>query len=180
MTGYRLIAEKSIPKSELFEIKEHTVETPSGKNIIHHNVYRDPSVLVFPLTDNDDLYLAKQYRYLYKMITLEAVAGFIGKGETSLSAAKRELKEETGITAMQLEEIARIYISGSVVRAYEYLFLAKELQEDTANPDEDENIEVVKIPLKFAVEKVANGEIIHGGTMVGILLLEKLKREKKL
>jgi len=115
-----------------------------------------------------------------KKTVLQAVAGHIEKKETTIAAAKRELKEETGITSHQLEEIARIEMSGSVFRSKSYLFLAKGLEIGDNKLDDDEEISLVKISLSEAVEKVMSGEINHATSMLGILLLDKLRMQKKL
>jgi ADP-ribose pyrophosphatase len=66
------------------------------------------------------------------------------------------------------------------VKATSYLFLARDLSLGEQELEEDEQIEVVKIPLEKAVEKVISGEITGSATMIGILMLDKLRREKKI
>ena len=117
---------------------------------------------------------------MLKKTIIEAVAGHMEKKETTIAAAKRELKEEAGIEAQQLEEIARIEMSGSVFKSKVHLFLAKGLEIGDNKPDDDEEISVIKMPLALAVEKVMSGEINHASSVIGILMLDNLRREKKL
>ena len=117
---------------------------------------------------------------MLKKTVLGAVAGYVKKGETAMAAARRELKEEAGIEAEQLEEIDRIQLAGSVFKSPLNLFLAKGLEVGKNNLDETEEISVVKMPLNAAVEKVMSGEISHAASMIGILMLDKLRREKKI
>jgi 8-oxo-dGTP pyrophosphatase MutT (NUDIX family) len=180
MSQWKIISQKNILKSELFDVKEIKLENDKGKRKVHHEAERVPIVSVFPLTDKYEIYLISQYRSILKKTVLEAVSGYIEKKETVIAAARRELKEEAGIEALQLEEIARIQMSGSVFKSSSNLFLAKGLEIGDNNLDDTEEIEVVKMPLATAVEKVMLGEINHAASVIGILMLDKLRREKKL
>ncbi len=180
MKKWKILSQKKVYKAKLFEVKELKIKLPSGATRIHQVAERRPTVTVLPLTDYYEVYLVSQYRYMLSATSLEAMAGFIEKGETALSAAKREMKEEMGISANQLEEIARIQMAASVFKAVAHIFLAKDLEVGSSEPDEDENITLVKIPLSEAVGKVARGEISHAASVIGILLLDKLRSENKL
>lgn len=180
MSQWKVISQKSILKTELFNVDEIAFENSKGKRKIHYEAERAPVVSIFPLTDQYEIYLVSQYRRTLNKIALEAVAGYVKKKETTITAAKRELKEETGITAHQLEELGRIEMAGSVFKSKGYLFLAKGLEMGDNDLDEDEEIEVVKMPLSAAVEKVMAGEINHSASMIGILMLDKLRMQKKL
>lgn len=180
MSRWKLVSQKSIFRAKLFDVKQIEFENKNGKKKIHHVVERSSIVSVFPLTDSYEIYLISQYRYTLNKTVLEAVAGHIEKKETVIAAAKRELKEETGIIADQLEEIARIEMSGSVFKSKAHLFLAKGLEIGDNKLDDDEEIALVRMPLSEAVEKVMTGEINHATSMLGILMLDKLRTQKKL
>jgi ADP-ribose pyrophosphatase len=180
MSQWKIISQKPVFKAELFDVKELTFESADGKKKIHHEAERTPVVSVFPLTSKNEIYLISQYRSMWKKTVLEAVAGYINKNETTIAAARRELKEETGIEAEQLEEMARVQLAGSVFKSTVNLFLAKGLIVGQNNLDEDEEISVVKMPLVQAVEKVMMGEINHSASMIGILMLDKLRAQKRL
>lgn len=180
MNRWKIISQKSILKAELFRVREIEFENNAGKIKIHHEAERTPVVSIFPLTNQYEIYLVSQYRYTLNRTCLEAVSGYIKKTETVIVAARRELKEETGIEADQLEEISRIQMAGSVFKGAINLFLAKGLTMGENRLDEDEEISVVKIPLSTAVEKVMTGEINHSASMIGILMLDKLRAQRKL
>lgn len=180
MSRWKIISQKFVFKAKLFDVKEIELENEAGKKKIHHQAERVPIVSVFPLTNKYEIYLISEYRYMLGKTILEAVAGHVGKKESTIAAARRELKEEAGIEAGQLEEIARIQLSGSVFKSASNLFLAKDLEIGDNNLDEGEEISVVKMPLSEAVEKVIIGEINNASTVIGILMLDKLKKEKKL
>jgi ADP-ribose pyrophosphatase len=180
MSHWKIISKKRILKAELFDVKEITLKNDNGKTVIHHEAERAPIVSIFPLTDSYEIYLISQYRYMLEKTILEAVAGHVDKNETSIAAARRELKEETGIEALQFEEIARTQTSASVFKSPVSLFLAKGLEIGDNSLDEFEDIKLVKMPLEEAVEKVMTGEINNLASMTGILMLDKLRKEKKL
>ena len=180
MDKWRIISQKSILKARFFEVKEQEVLLPNNKKHVYEIVERRPTVNIFPLTDRYELYLISQYRYMFKRRILEAVAGHVDKSETSLVAAKRELKEEIGMSAYQWEEIARIEKSASVIKETSHIFLARDLEVGEPKPDVGEDIILVKLPLKEAVAKVVSGEINHATTMIGIFILDNLRRAKRI
>lgn len=176
----KVIASKPILSSTLFTVVEKKLELANGKKVVYQDIERHPTVVVFPITPTYEVYLISEYRYLHKKRLLEAMAGFINPGESVLSAAKRELQEETGIIAQQWEQLVVGELSASVISAKVHIFLAKDLTFGKATPEEDEDIELVSFPLEEAVEKVMTGEISTTSTMVGLLFLDRLRKEKKL
>ncbi|OGH16391.1 MAG: hypothetical protein A3C22_01210 [Candidatus Levybacteria bacterium RIFCSPHIGHO2_02_FULL_37_10] len=180
MSQWRIVSQKSVFRSQLFNVRELVFRNKRGTKKIHHIAQRDTVVTIFPLTDKYEVYLISQYRYMLEKTALEAVSGYVERKETTIAAAKRELKEEVGIIAHQLEEIARIEMAGSVFKSRGHIFLAKGLEMGENNLDGDEEISLVKMPLDEAVKKVMTGEINHSASVIGILMLDKLRRDKKL
>lgn len=180
MDKWKIVSQKTVYKGKLFKVHEQEVILPNDKKRTYSIVEKDPVVIVFPVTRSHELYLISQYRYLYQEEILEAVAGYIDKDETPLLAAKRELKEEAGLVGSHWEELARFKMASSVIKSTTYLFLVKDLEQVKPEPDEGEEIKLIKIPLKDAVEKVMSGKITTSSTVSGILILDKLRREKKL
>jgi len=177
---WKIVSEKSILKSRFFEVKEQEVALPDNKKRVYQTVERLPTVNIFPILSNDKIYLISQYRPMFGKRILEAIAGHVEENETTLAGAKRELKEEVGITAFQWEEIARIQKSASIIKETAHIFLAQDLELGEAQPDEGEDIALIKLSLAEAMEKVVSGEINDAVTMIGIFMLDRLKREKKL
>lgn len=180
MSRWKIVSQKNVLRVKLFDVKQLNFQTETGKKKIQHFAERIPTVSVFPLTDSYEIYLISQYRYMLKKTVLEAVSGYVESKETTVAAAKRELKEETGMSAQQFEEIARVEIAASAFKGKMHLFLAKGLEMGTDDPEEDEEISMIKMPLDTAVEKVILGEINHSASMIGILILDKLRMQQKL
>ena len=181
MVNYpKIISQKSFLKDWVLEVMETKLLFPNGMEKIHHNVYRRPTVSVFPLTPAYELYLVSQYRYLHKKVSLEAMSGFIEESEEPLVAAKRELVEETGLTALEWGKLPVLEIAGSVLRSQLHLFFAKNLTHGKTDFDDDEDITLIKLPLSEGVNKVLKGEINHAASAIGILMLDTLKKKGKI
>lgn len=177
----RIISTKPVFSAKLFAVEEYKVQLPTGQEVTHQNIHRKPTVYLFPVTEKYELYLVSEYRYLLGKTIIAGAAGFMDKeGEKPLDTAKREAKEELGITAQQWEQFATIELGSSVIRAQSHLFLVRDLALGEASPEEDEQIEIVKMPMDEAVKKVMFGEITSSATMVGILMLDKMRKEGKL
>ncbi len=180
MGKWKVASRKKLLKTKFFDVEEEKIILPNGTKHIYKTVVRKPVSMVIPLTENYEVYIIKQYRYLYNDYLTELVAGHVDDNESPLAAAKRELKEETGLTARHWEEIKRLEGSASVFKSRVHLFLAKDLEEGKSSPEEGEETELIKAPLKKVVEMVMNGQINTVSTMYAILLLDKLVKEKRL
>ncbi len=177
---WKIVPKKTIYSSKFFKIVEQEITFPNQKKKIHDVVERKSTVTIFPVTPSYDLYLISQYRTLFGKYVIEAISGHIDKNELPLNAAKRELKEEAGLIGHEWKEIGRIENSGSVIKSMMHLFLVRDLEEGKASPDETEDITLLKISLDEAVKKVMLGEINISSSVIGILFLDKMRRERKL
>ena len=176
----KILSSKKVFSAELFDVQEEVLQDHNNKKHTFNTVYAKPVASVIPVTQKGEIYLIKQYRYLFGEYMLGIISGFIEENETSLQAAKRELKEEAGIEASQWEQIAKVTVMRSVVKHYVNIFIAKDLEISHQHLEDDEDIELVKMSLEEAVQKVMSGEIYHSSSVTGILLLNELKRKKQL
>ena len=177
----KVLSSNSVFHAKLFDVVEEDILYPTGRQVTHHNIIRKPTVSIFPITENYEIYLVSEYRYLLGKTVLSSAAGFMDKdGETPLDTAKREAKEELGIIAHQWEQLAHVTLGSSVLKASSYLFLARDIEFGEQALEEDEEIEVVSMPLEEAIEKVMLGEINNSATMIGILMLENMRKDGKL
>lgn len=173
----KVIGKKNIFKKEFLSLSEVTLQLRNGDTKIHYNAERVSTVAVFPITEAGDIYLVSQYRYLHDKTLLEAVAGTIDMGEKPFETAKRELHEEAGIRALSWQEIAVVDLAASYVKAKTFLFLARDLTLGDHAQEEDEEITIKKMSIDEAVEKVMQGEITTASSIIGILMIDKLKKE---
>lgn len=175
----KVLSKKIVFKSKFFQVN-HVVVERDGKKFEKDFVYRNPVVFILPLTENNEIYLLSQYRDAYEKRLLEVVAGTIENVEDDpLAVAKKELSEETGLTAQKWTYLRTLNLSVNM-NADIHVFLAEDLQIGEAHADDDEDIIVIKMPLEEAVNKVISGEINTGSHMGVLLLLDALRKEGKL
>ncbi len=160
---------KVIYQNPWLKVREDKVIRPDGKGGVFGVVSIMPGVSVLPLDNEGNVYLTKEYHYAVAKITIEAISGGINKGETRIQAAKRELKEESGLIAKKWIYFGIVDPFTNVLFAHNYLYLAQELTQSQAKPEDTEIIEIIKVPLKKAVKWVMESKITHSATAVLIL-----------
>jgi ADP-ribose pyrophosphatase len=174
----KILSEKTVFQSKFFQIKQIEIER-DGKTYTKDYLDRQPFVVVLPLTENGEVYLEHQFRDVLGRTTLEAVAGFIERDEDPAIAAKRELREETGLVAENVQHIATWELNVNL-KCKVHVYVATGLTQGETAFDEDENIELVKMPFDEAVAKAIAGELDATSHVAAILLVDKLKRENKI
>jgi len=145
------------------------VELPNGKTS-HREVIQHPgAVAIVALDDDQNILMVRQFRIAAGKTLWEVPAGTLDPDETPEACAIRELQEETGYKPNKLEALDGIYTAPGYTSEYIYLFLATELEESRLDMDEDEFIEMKKIPLTEVLAKIESGEIQDGKTVTGVL-----------
>ncbi len=157
-------------RGRIINLRTDTAQLPNGAVAGREVVEHPGGVCVAALTDNNELLFVRQYRYPYAEVVLELPAGKRDKGgEDPLACGKRELWEETGATAEEYTFLGRVYPTPGYCDEIIYLYLARGLHFGDAHPDEDEFVEVERIPLTRAVELVMNNEIPDAKTQIAVL-----------
>jgi hypothetical protein len=128
------------------------------------------AVFVVAVTAQDELLLVRQYRHPVRDWTLEVPAGSVRDGETPREAAARELAEETGGRAREWRHLTTFYSSSAHLSLRSDAFLATGVEVGTAAPEADEHVELVRLPLSQALERVHAGGFAEGQTALAILL----------
>lgn len=176
--------EKKIDSKKIFDGKivklfVDTVELPNGQRAIREIVRHPGAVCVLPITDEGEVIMVKQFRYPFSEVLLEIPAGKLEPGEDPYEAVKRELEEESGAVAGKIEHIGELYTTVAIFDEKIQVYLASELTFINSHPDEDEFLEVTKIPLDTLVDMVMNGEIKDAKTQIAILKAEKYLKERQ-
>lgn len=166
-----------IYSGKIINVRRDTALLPNGATAFREVVEHPGGVCVAALDDNDNLLFVKQFRYPYMEETLELPAGKRDRGtdEDPIECGKRELKEETGATAEIFMPLGTLYPTPGYCGEIIWLFFAKGLKFGEQCPDEDEFLDVIKIPLSRAVDMVLSGEIPDAKTQTAVLKVKLLR-----
>jgi 8-oxo-dGTP pyrophosphatase MutT (NUDIX family) len=158
------------------KLEEHQVVNPAGKDGVYGKVlFKNKALGIIPVDDEGYTWLVGQYRYTLDEFSWEIPMGGGPNELDILESAKRELKEETGLSAEKWTNILRIHTSNSVTDEEGFVFLAEGLTEGETEFEETEELYILRLPLKEAVQKVLNGEITDGISIAGLLKVAILK-----
>ena len=174
------LTEKTINRKDIFNgnvINVHVddVELLNGKLATREVVEHRGGVCIAALTDKNELLFVKQYRYPYSEVVFELPAGKLEGSFDPLENGKRELAEETGAYAEDYIYMGKLYPSPGYTGEIIYLYFCKVLGFSGTNPDEDEFLEVSRVPLSEAVNMVLENKIYDAKTQVLILKVASLK-----
>lgn len=150
---------------------------PNGATATREIVEHNGGICVVPITEENEVLMVEQFRYPYSEVVLEIPAGKRDGDEEPLEGGKRELKEETGATAESYTFLGELYPSPGYCGEIIYMYLATGLSYGETNPDEDEFLNVKKIPLDVAIKMIMNGEIKDAKTQAAILKAERMLRK---
>lgn len=150
----------------------------NGEKATRECVDHPGGVGIIALTDDEYVYMVRQFRYPYKESIYEIPAGKREKGEDPLETGKRELQEECGVVAENFIDLGRIYPSPGYTNEEIYLYAATGLTEVEQNLDEDEFLQVTKMKLTTLITKIMSGEITDAKTIAAAFKLKELRNIK--
>jgi len=146
------------------------VITPTGSNGIYGRVeFKNRAIGIIPIDEDNNTWLVGQYRYTVDEYSWEIPMGGGPLEEDILTAAKRELKEETGIEAKEWECIMKIHTSNCITDEEGFIYIARGLSFGDTNFDSTEDLKVKKLPFTEVVQMINDGKITDAITIAGIL-----------
>ena len=162
----KTVSSRTVFEGRVFSVEVKSITTPEGRNSTREIVKHNGGACILPVDEDGNCYLVKQFRSPFEKVLLEALAGKIEKGEEPLVCASREITEETGFVANNITSAGEIVATPGYCSEVISLFIATELEYKGGNPDQNEYLALVKMPLKEAVEMADNGSIVDAKTVV--------------
>jgi len=166
------LSSKTVYKAPVFYVTSDEVIEPSGVKARRDIIRHPGSVVILALDERKSepsVLLIRQYRYAANQEMWELPAGRIDEGEDALTAAQRELAEETGYSASEWKLALHYYASPGFLDETMSVFAARNLRKGKASPEEDEFITCKLLPLGKAVQWVMSGKVQDGKAIAGIL-----------
>jgi len=165
--------EKTIASTEIFSgrilnLRVETVVLPNGEEATRELVAHKDAVAILPVTEEGHMIFVKQYRKALDIVLLEIPAGLLEEGEDPSEAASRELQEEIGLKPLDLFKIGEIWPSAGFSDEKTCLFVATEFEESKLPQDEDEFLEIVRIPIPTVKMLYMTGKIRDAKTYAAL------------
>ncbi|NQX42191.1 NUDIX hydrolase [Pedobacter steynii] len=175
------IESRKIYDNNWIGLTEHQVINPSGGKGIYGEVhFKNLAIGILPLDEELNTWLVGQYRFPLKAYSWEIPEGGGPLGSDPLDSAKRELQEETGLSATDWVELQRMHLSNSVSNELAIIYIARGLSMGIAEPEETEELRLRKLPFQEAYEMVLNGEITDSMSVAAILKTKIILQEYQL
>jgi len=165
----QILKSEEIFRGRVFDVTRDTIR--EGDKIYQREVVHHPgSAVIIPIFDDGTIALVRQYRHPAVRYLLEAPAGTLNQGEAPEEGAARELEEELGFVAARLEKLTEFFVSPGFCEEKMWVYLATEMTKTQQRLDDDEIVEVVRIPFSEALNMITTGEIDDAKTIIGVML----------
>lgn len=167
---------KNVFQGKILDLWVHTVRLADGRTVVREVVDHPGAVCLVAIDRDDNVVLVRQYRQPTDKMMLEIPAGTLSPGESPEACARRELQEETGYTAGRLELLGTIYSAPGFCSELLHAYLATDLKPGDQAMDEDEDIEIVRVPFERALVMALSGEM-HDAKSIASLAMADMRRD---
>jgi len=173
---WKTLSSRNVYDNDWIRLTEHDVVNPSGGPGLYGKVhFRNIACGIIPLDDNAQTWLVGQYRYTLDRYSWEIPMGGVPRDQVLADGARRELKEETGLSARRWQQILSVDVSNSITDEAGVVFVAEGLTEGEPEFDETEDLQVRRLPFADALEMAMTGEITDLLSVAGIFKLARLR-----
>ena len=174
------VASETIYDGKILHVEKWTVTCPNGREALREIVVHKGAAAVVPVFEDGTTLLVRQHRVAVDRMTLEIPAGKLDSAdEDPLDCAVRELREETGLAAERMTLLTSLLTTPGFCTEKIAIYLAQGLSQGKTHPDEDEFLDLVRMPLDEAIDRVMRGDIRDGKTICGLLMArEAITRQR--
>jgi len=172
----KILESNTLYEGRILTLKKDRVLLPNGKEGMREYTTHSGAVCILPIDESGNVFFVRQYRSACREEILELPAGRMEPGEDPALCGHRELEEETGHTAEMLHSLGKLYPSPGCMNEILYLYYADRLTPTAQHLDEDEFLEVEKMPLEEAVAMVLENKIPDAKTQTALLKYWALKK----
>lgn len=173
---WQVLGSNDVYDNPWFRVVEHEVIHPAGNPGVYGVVsFRNLAVGIIPLDDTDHTWIVGQYRFALNQYSWEIPMGGVPLDTDPLVGAQRELREETGLTANDWQQILSVRVSNSVTDESGVVYVATGLRQGRPDFDDTERIEIRRLPFAEALKMVIDGDITDCLSVAGILKLAALR-----
>ncbi|MBR2354062.1 MAG: NUDIX hydrolase [Clostridia bacterium] len=173
------VASENIFDGTVLHVYRDDILLPDGKPAHREYIKHVGAVCVVPLTDKGEVICVRQYRYPFSDVLLEIPAGKLDSSDEDPDlAARRELREETGADCKSLTYLGKYYGSPALIGETIHMYLAEGLSFGELDLDEDEFLEVERIPLSELVREILDGNVPDGKTQAAVLRVAMIKKDE--
>lgn len=167
---FEFIRSEVLLQGRAFKIRRDLLKTPDGRETQYEIIEHGGSVVLVPVDPDGNVLFVRQYRHAIGGDLLELPAGTRDGEEPFEECAAREVREETGLEAGKLQRVGDFYLAPGYSSEFMAVFLATDLRDNPLDGDEDEFLQVEKIPVKEAALKFERGEISDAKSLAAWLL----------
>ena len=171
MPSFELIKSETLLQGRAFKIRRDLLKTPDGRETKFEIIEHGGSVIIIPIDADGNMLFVRQYRHAAGMDLLELPAGTRDNDEPFEDCAAREIREETGMEAGKLKKVGEFYLAPGYSTEFMVVYLATDLKHNPLEADDDEFLELVKIPVEEAIQRAERGEIPDAKSLAALLLV---------
>jgi 8-oxo-dGTP pyrophosphatase MutT (NUDIX family) len=178
---WTVLSRASVYENAWIRVDHHEVVNPAGGPGVYGTVhFKGHAIGIVPIDEKGNVVLVGQYRFPLRSYSWEIPEGGGPADTPILESAQRELREECGLAAKCWVDVLGMDLSNSVTDEHGTIFLAWDLTDAPAQPEETEQIQVVRVPFREAVERVKRGEIRDSLSVAGLLRVALMAQQGEL
>ena len=174
---FTIVRSEIVYHGHVFDVRQDQLRLPNGNLAQIDVVDHRGAVTMIPVDNQGQIWFVRQYRPAIRQVLLELPAGAAEIGEAPLTSAQRELREETGMAAGNLQEIGSFYLAPGYSTEFMHLFLASDLQPAPLPADKDEFLKIEKVSARQAIRLAETGELQDSKSLVALFWCKPYLRQ---